>query len=198
MTAHPSTFDTTFPHNWQVEILSGPTQTVPSQLYVYPRAIEEVELGALHILLWPKPETAPVMAIFALGFAEPTLPHGIWACPNPRQICAIAGGYAYIVETDRPEQWMQIPYRPVTQVHAVREQGLLLFTSFYTVWALGAAGQAWETARLSWEGIRVTAIEGQQLHGFGWDMETDTEVPFSVDLATGNHTGGAGPNHSMR
>lgn len=195
MTAHPCTLDTTFPHDWQVEILSKPTQTVPSQLYVYPRVVEEVELGALHVLLWLQPAIAPAMAIFALGFADTSLPHGIWSCPNPRQICAIAGGYAYIVEADRPEQWMQIPYRPVTSVHAVREQGLLLFTSFYSVWALGADGKAWETSRLSWEGIRVTAIDGQRLHGFGWDMETDTEVPFAVDLATGNHTGGARPNN---
>ena len=193
MTAHSSTFDTPFPHDWRVEILTQPSKVVPTQLFVYPRKIDEVELGALHILLWPQQEIAPVMAIFALGFADTALPHGIWSCPNPRQICAIAGGYAYVVETDHPEQWMQIPYRPVTAVYAVREHGLLLFTSFHTVWALGAAGQAWETARLSWEGIRVTAIEGQQLHGFGWDMETDTEVPFIVDLATGNHTGGAGP-----
>ncbi|MEO6965515.1 MAG: hypothetical protein ABI076_06400, partial [Acidobacteriaceae bacterium] len=66
MTAHPSTFDTTFPHEWRVEILTQPSKVVPTQLFVYPRKIDEVELGALHILLWPQQEIAPVMAIFAL------------------------------------------------------------------------------------------------------------------------------------
>jgi hypothetical protein len=196
MTSHSCTLDTTFPHDWRVEILTEPSKIVPTQLFVYPKKVEEVELGALHILLWPRPDTTPAMAIFALGFADTSLPHGIWSCPNPQQICAVAGGYAYIVETDRPDQWMQIPYRPVTSVHAVHERGLLLFASFHTIWALSATGQVWETARLSWEGIRITAVKDQQLHGFGWDMETDTEIPFIVDLATGNHTGGAGPNIS--
>jgi hypothetical protein len=107
-------------------------------------------------------------------------------------MCAIAGGYAYIVDVDSPQQWIQIPYRPVTWVSSAPEPNLLLFASFHRLWALGAKGKAWETDRLSWEGLRVTGIEGQQLRGFGWDLDTDTEVPFSVDLATGQHVGGIG------
>ncbi len=194
MTARVCTLETTFSHNWQVEILERPPLIAPARHYVYPQAVEEVERGALQILLRSRLESAPVMATFALGFADPSLPHGIWSCPNSRQVCAIAGGYAYVVDADHPEEWMQIPYRPVTWVHPVREQGLLLFASFHTLWALGATGQAWETSRLSWEGLRVTEIEGGQLRGFGWDLDRDAEVPFTVDLATGQHSGGAGPN----
>ncbi len=131
------------------------------------------------------------MATFALGFADPSLPHGVWSCPNPRQVCALAGGYAYVVDIDQPEKWMQIPYRPVTWVNVAPEQKLLLFASFHRLWALGVEGKAWETGRLSWEGLRVSGTDGQRLHGFGWDLETDSEVPFTVDLATGQHTGGA-------
>jgi hypothetical protein len=49
----------------------------------------------------------------------------------------------------------------------------------------------WETARLTWEGLTLTDIRDNQLHGLGWDMRTDRELPFAVDLATGQHTGGA-------
>jgi hypothetical protein len=192
-TAKSYTRDTTFPHDWQVEILEGAPLIAPTRQYVYPQAVEEVERGALQILLRSRLGDAPVMATFALGFAEPSLPNGIWSCPNPRQVCAIAGGYAYVVDVDRPDQWLQIPYRPVTWVYAVREQGLLLFASFHAVWALGIAGKAWETGRLSWEGLRVTGINGRQLQGFGWDLDSDAEVPFTVDLTTGQHVGGAGP-----
>jgi hypothetical protein len=131
------------------------------------------------------------MMTFALGFAEPTLPHGLWSCPNPAQLCAVAGGYAYIVQADEPAKWIQVPYRPVVSVHPIAEQNLLIFTSFYQLWALGPEGHAWETARLSWEGLRVTEIAGHNLHGFGWDLQTDREVPFTVDLTTGAHSGGA-------
>ena len=31
------------------------------------------------------------------------------------------------------------------------------------------------------------------LHGFGWDVVSDKEVAFEVDLKSGKHTGGASP-----
>lgn len=179
-----------FPHDWQVEILESPPLIAPIQHYVYPQAVEEVERGALQIYFRPQEGTEAVLATFALGFADPTLPHGVWSCPNPRQICAIAGGYAYILDVERPEQWMQIPYRPVTWVGSASDQNLLLFAGFHRLWALGTKGKAWETDRLSWEGLRMTGIESHQLHGFGWDLTSDMEVPFTVDLATGRHAGG--------
>ena len=186
---HP---DTAFPHDWQVEILEVPPLIAPTKHYIYPQAVEEVERGALQIYFRPQPEAETAMATFALGFADPLLPHGVWSCPNPREMCAIAGGYAYVVDIDLPDRWMQLPYRPVTWVAAAPEPKLLLFASFHCIWALGAEGKAWETGRLSWEGLRVTGVHGRQLQGFGWDLETDLEVPFTVDMATGNHTGGAG------
>ena len=184
--------DITFPHDWQVEFLKTPPLIAPPRHYIYPQAVEEVERGALQIYFRSRPEEEYAMATFALGFADPSLPHGVWSCPNRRQMCAIAGGYAYVVEVDQPEKWIQIPYRPVTWVGAAPEHKLLLFASFHRLWALGVEGKTWETGRLSWEGLRLTGNEGRQLHGFGWDMETDSEVPFAVDLTTGQHTGGAG------
>ncbi|MGB8479864.1 MAG: hypothetical protein WCE63_13690 [Acidobacteriaceae bacterium] len=184
--------ETTFPHDWQVEILEAAPLIAPTRHYIYPQAVEEVERGALQIYFRSRPEAETAMATFALGFAEPSLPHGVWSCPNPRQMCAIAGGYAYLVDVNRPDEWMQIPYRPVTWVDAAPEYKLLLFASFHRLWALGMEGKSWETSRLSWEGLRVTGIVGGQLQGFGWDLATDVEVPFTVDLTTGRHSGGAG------
>ncbi|MEO6830030.1 MAG: hypothetical protein ABI164_09470 [Acidobacteriaceae bacterium] len=194
MAARPSTFDESFPHLWQAEILDRPPLISPARQYVYPQAVEEVERGALQLLLRKEPGATAVMMTFALGFADPSLPYGLWSCPNPQQLCAAAGGYVYIVEADRPEQWMQVPYRPVVSVHSAMEPNLLLFTGFHSVWALGAGGRAWETGRLSWEGLRVTEITAHELRGFGWDLMTDTEVAFTVNLANGSHTGGAGPD----
>ncbi|HUZ04912.1 MAG TPA: hypothetical protein VMU62_06125, partial [Acidobacteriaceae bacterium] len=140
------------------------------------------------------PDAAPFLATFALGFAEPSVPHGIWSCPNPNQLCAVAGGYAYIIDITQPEVWQQIPYRPVTTLYVAAEQRLLLFSGFHSLFALGENGRAWETSRLSWEGLRITGLEADTLSGFGWDLMTDTEVLFTVDLLTGGHTGGAAPN----
>lgn len=184
--------DTNFPHDWQAEILEASLLIAPTRHYIYPQAVEEVERGALQVYFRSGPRAETAMATFALGFADPSLPHGVWSCPNPIQMCAIAGGYAYVVDVDHPQEWIQIPFRPVTWVDAAPEHKLLLFASFHRLWALGVEGKAWETGRLSWEGLRVTGIDRRQLHGFGWDLETDSEVPFAVDLTTGDHTGGAG------
>ena len=175
---HP---DTTFPHDWQVEILEAPPLIAPTRHYVYPQAVEEVERGALQIYLRSRPEAEFAMATFALGFADPSLPHGVWSCPNPRQICAIAGGYAYLVDADRPEKWMQIPYRPVTWVDAAPEQSCCCLPAFIG-FGLWERRERLGNGSLIWEGLRVTGIDGRHLHGFGWDMETDSEVPFTVDL----------------
>jgi len=48
----------------------------------------------------------------------------------------------------------------------------------------------WESARLSWEGIQITGIDGDVLHGTGWSLMTDQEVAFSLNLRTGQHQGG--------
>ena len=76
------------------------------------------------------------------------------------------------------------------EVLALSRHGLLVFVGFHAMVAWGAEGLAWQTARLSWEGIRITGVEGGELRGFGWEMATDKEVEFAVDLRTGAHSGG--------
>lgn len=196
MSVRTVTQDNSFPHAWQVEILDKAPLIAPPRQYVYPRAVEEVERGALQILLREKTGAPAVLATFALGFADTALPHGIWSCPNPLELCAAAGGYVYLLQANDPGAWNQVPYRPVTSIHPAPEPNLLIFSSFHRLWALGREGCAWETAPLSWEGLRVTSIEGGELHGFGWDIQSDREVPFTVDLQTGKHRGGAGPSVS--
>jgi hypothetical protein len=80
-------------------------------------------------------------------------------------------------------------------VLVLAEHGLLIFVGFHAMVAWGREGLAWQTARLSWEGIRVTGVRADEngtavLHGFGWNLTTDKEVEFAVDLRTGTHTGG--------
>jgi hypothetical protein len=39
--------------------------------------------------------------------------------------------------------------------------------------------------------VRITAVRGATLVGLGWEMRTDRELEFEVDLQTGEHKGGA-------
>jgi hypothetical protein len=181
--------DSTFAHDWEAQLLASRPLILPGRQFVYPVQVEEVEHGALEIMIRPA-GSAPFLATCALGFAGSAVPTGVWACPDAAWICAVAGGYAYLIDTRDPARWEQVVYRPVTAVTVVAEQDLLLFSSFHSLLAWGREGKAWQTGRLSWDGIRITSIQGETLLGFGWDMKTDQELSFEVDLKTGKHSGG--------
>jgi hypothetical protein len=185
-----------FSQNWSVQILKTPPLIAPARQFIYPRQIagEEDALarGALQLMVRPA-SGGTFLATCALGFTDPTMPTGVFACPNASEMCAVAGGYAYVVDTEQPERFTHIALKPVAQVRELVPQGLLLFIGFHSIVAWGHDGLAWQSARLSWEGVRITGIEGTTLHGFGWNLMTDKEVAFSLDLLTGQHWDGGFP-----
>jgi hypothetical protein len=183
-----------FAREWRAEVLTRPPLIAPVRQFVYPRQVagEEDTLARGALLVMVRPASGgEFLATCVRGFADAKMPTGVFGCPNPREMCAVAGGYAYVVDTAAPETCVQIPLRPVVEVRELVEHRLLVFVGFQSIVAWGRDGLAWETARLSWEGVRLAGVEGDELRGFGWDLQTDKEVEFVVDLRTGKHTGGA-------
>jgi hypothetical protein len=182
-----------FSRNWSAEILKAPPLIAPARQFVYPRQIagEEDALarGALQLMVRPA-AGGNFLATCALGFTDPAMPTGVFACPSPSEMCAVAGGYAYIIDTAQPEHCTHIGLKPVIEVKTLAAQKLLLFVGFHSIVAWGLNGLAWESARLSWEGVRIANVEGNLLRGTGWNLTTDREVAFSLDLLTGQHQGG--------
>ncbi|WP_348262336.1 hypothetical protein P8935_21380 [Telmatobacter sp. DSM 110680] len=179
--------DLCFPHQWQAQILPRRPVILPRRHFVYPKEVEEIERGALEVLIRPDGTNGEsFLATCAVGFLDPAVPTGIWSAPNPREICTVSGGYAYIIDTGAPERFSMVPYRPVLQVYAVVEHDLLLFVEHRAILAWGAQGEAWQTPKLSDEGVTITSIEGAFLHGMGWHMMADKEKPFTLDLRSGS------------
>jgi hypothetical protein len=185
-----------FSQSWKVEILKTPPLIAPARQFIYPQQIagEEDALarGALQLMVRPA-EGGVFLATCALGFTDPTMPTGVFACPNSQEMCAVAGGYAYVIDTSRPERCTHIALKPVVEVRSPVAQKLLLFVGFHSIVGWGRNGLAWESARLSSEGVHITGIDGDMLHGTGWNLMTDREVAFSLDLLTGEHQGGGFP-----
>jgi hypothetical protein len=178
--------DLSFPHRWRPEVLSARPLILPPRHFVYPQSAEEVERGALEVLIQPQASgTQPFLATCALGFRDPAAPTGLWSTPNPEEICAVAGGYAYLIDTTAPERFTMIPYRPVLEIRPLVNEGLLLFVGHHSILAWGCNGNAWESEKLSHEGVMITGIDGSVLRGTGWDMNTDCESPFALDLRRG-------------
>jgi hypothetical protein len=186
-------FDFTFPHNYEVKLLDAAPPVHPvEKLYHYPVELEEGDRAGIYlrvVLRAGKPWTG----FFALGFESGQVVNAVCSCPDPDSLCAIAGGYAYAVKTNDPTQWFRIEQRPVVDLRALPQHGLLIFTGFSSISALDRHGLQWTTERLSWEGVTIIEIAGDKLRGLGWDAMADKEVPFDVDLLTGKHTGGARP-----
>jgi len=207
--------DLSFPHRWQAEILAARPLILPPRHFVYPRDAEEVERGALEVLIRPLPiavlkghdfsraETAlhhsralapegcstdPFLATCALGFRDPAVPTGLWSTPEPEKLCAVSGGYAYIIDTSNPDRFTMIPHRPVLAVRSLPSHELLLFVAHHAILAWGPNGQAWQSPKLSDEGVKITAIANGELLGLGWDMMSDKEIPFALDLGTGQRS----------
>ena len=203
--------DNSFPHRWEAEVLAARPVILPARHFVYPRQAEEVERGALEVLI--RPETSdtgapglafetwetkpphfaqPFLATCAVGFRDPVVPTGIWSAPKPEEICAVSGGYAYIIDTTDPERFVMIPYRPVLHVRPAAAEGLLLFVGNRSILAWGRDGQAWESEKLSDEGVTIMSIEAGILRGLGWEMRTDKETPFALEMRTGLRLPSAG------
>jgi hypothetical protein len=185
LTAPVPIADLRFPHRWRAEVLTARPLILPARHHVYPRDADEVERGALEVLIRPDGEEQPFLATCALGFRDPAVPTGLCSCPKPEEICAVAGGYAYLIDTAAPERFTMIPYRPVLAVLPVLEAGLLLFVGHRSVLAWGREGQAWESEKLSDEGVTIRGIENGVLRGAGWEMRTDKETAFALDLESG-------------
>lgn len=185
--------DESFAHNWRAEVLARRPLILPARHFTYPGEAEEVERGALEVLVRPAaveggeslPAATDFLATCALGFRDPAVPTGLWSAPHPDWLCAVSGGYAYLIDTVRPTEFAMIELRPVMRVLPAPEQELLLFVGHTEILGWGRTGEAWHARRLSDEGIHVERIEAGVLHGRGWQMRTDREVSFALKLMTG-------------
>ena len=181
-----------FARRWTAETLKAPPLIAPARQYVWPLRVagEEDALARGALLLMVRAGGGQYLVTCALGFRDPSMPTGVFGCPNEDEICAVAGGYAYVANSLHPEQCTLVALKPVVAVHSAVAAGLLLFVGFHKILAWGKDGVVWETGRLSWEGVTVTSVDEREARGLGWDLRGDLEVEFVVELATGAHTGG--------
>jgi len=182
-----------FPATWTAKILPGAPMIAPATQYTWPRFVpgEEDAMARGAMFLDVKPASGPnFLATCALGFADPSMPSGLWSCPDAHHLLAVSGGYAYLADVRQPRLREHLPLKPVTAVKSFPEQGLLVLAGFHHALALDANGTRWTSGRLTWEGLTLGDIVNGQLTGTGWDMMADKDVPFAINLASGQHTGG--------
>jgi hypothetical protein len=196
-------FDWSFSHDYEVEEseyapvapdslieLGGPT---PKPRF-FPANIEnELERLTTVVLKITPANGNPWLGVFACGFDSPFVVDAVFSTPDPEKLCIVAGGYSYIFEAGNPRMWDRLPVVPVVHAHSVPESDMLVFGDFTRLAAYGSAGLLWVSERLTWDGIKISGIADGVVRGFGWDATTGRDLEFAVNLATGEHTGGASP-----
>jgi hypothetical protein len=176
---------------WQARVLAGPPLIAPARQIVLPQAVPGEEDALARGALWleVKPATGGTfLAQCALGFAGAGVATGVWPTPHPDVLLAVAGGYGYRIDTAAPELSRLLPLRPVVSVHPAADA--LVLCGFHALYIL-EANDEWESPRLSWEGVAITSVADDEVHGTGWHMRTDREIPFTLNLRTRELSGGA-------
>ncbi|MEJ2815830.1 hypothetical protein [Caulobacter sp. CCG-8] len=106
-------------------------------------------------------------------------------------VLLVAGGDVYVV--DARERRVVRAFPEVSDVRFEADLGVFLIADDLAVTALGPAGVAWRSRRVSWDGITDLERRGMSLHGLAVDIHDQPPVPFIIDLQSGHASGGSYP-----
>ena len=88
---------------------------------------------------------------------------------------------------NNPPESEQVVLDPVMHIYPAPDAGLLVLAGFTHLAAYGSNGVAWQTRRVSWDGIESVRLnEDGQLVGLAWDAPKGKFVEFEVELLTGH------------
>ena len=71
---------------------------------------------------------------------------------------------------------------PIVGVHAIADEGVLVFHDHLRFVAYGQNGLAWKSARVSWDGIRNVRIDGRRIRAEVWNAPTDAFIETELEL----------------
>jgi hypothetical protein len=184
----------TFDAEYEVEPLEElPPATALARFY-FPNASASGGRDGVLVKVVPRArEASPWIGVFAFGVLSPRGLTGLFTCPNPKQLLVVARGAGYLVAVDDPVVHQIVKAAPVLGVYPVSARQLLVLSDYLHLVAYSSHGVAWETERLSWDGLEVEEVTEEQIRGQGWSSPDDRHVAFTVDLRDGLHQGGASP-----
>ncbi len=109
--------------------------------------------------------------------------------PDGSSVVVVAGGECYIFDIEN--QKLKDNFGgDFSLVIPVPEKNILILGSCIDFEAVGTSGRIWQSRRISLDGIRNLKLVGDTLTGEAWSFE-DIWIPFSLDVNTGKHKGGA-------
>lgn len=114
----------------------------------------------------------------------------VLASRRDTNVTVIAGGLAYVVE---PVSRSCIRTFGGQIEHAFDLGDCTVFSNGLWLEATDGERLLWRTQRLSWDGMMEVRVDGERIVGNAYDPLTDAWTPFSIDVATGEASGGSYP-----
>lgn len=134
------------------------------------------------------------IGVFAFGDFDGAGFTGISTMPDPHRLCIVTKGVAYMADARSPGSCEELAFGPVNDLRVARKQRLLVFAGLTGFVAFGSLGIAWSSGRIGWDDLIVTGMDEDHLYGTCYDLRDDSRCSFTVDLATGAHSGGSFPS----
>lgn len=180
-----------FPTNYHYEILHEMPQPLTIKHYYFPGAVTTGGKDGLLLLI--KPDGAePWIGTFADGSHGAKFQNGVYTTPDPDRLCVVSYGKGYIVSARDPQKIETVNLIPILDVRPVTRKGLLIFADYIQLLAYDKTGICWRTKRIAWDDLSINEITDDQIHGEYRDYRSEKSEKFTVDLTTGEVSGGAG------
>ncbi len=157
--------------------------------YYYPGASTQGGKDGLIVRVTPK-NGEPWLGVFAPGTLAPNGVNGIFAMPDGLGICVVSNGRGYIVRYGDPLTCVELPLQPITDIRVVPEKGLIVFADLTRLVAYSGEGVKWETGRLAFDGFDIVELSNGRIVGKYYDIRSEADEVFEVDLDSGNVKGG--------
>jgi hypothetical protein len=180
--------DFAFPHEYEVnEVGDYPGDgKFGSPVFFYPVPENRIRNGASWLRIKAR-GSEPWIGAFAFGDTSPSALSRVVSTPDPRRLCVISNGAAYVVSVDEPHVWDEIYIFPVLDARPVVSHGLLLLSDFTHIAAYGVAALAWKSPRVCWDDLKIANVTPDTVEGAGYDPTNSLSpaMRFVVDLKTG-------------
>ena len=179
-------FDLVLPHSYEIEELSElpGTGTFDVPVLYFPRPKNRPEHDGLWLKVWDASGSSWI-GVFAFGYSSPPAFSRVMSSPDQKRACIISRGAAYVVKTDEPETWEQVPIVPVLDARLIPEHQLIVFADFTRLAAYGSSGLAWRSPRVCWDELKILDVTPDTIEGTGYDLANLGVSRFAVDARTG-------------
>lgn len=128
--------------------------------------------------------------VFAFGMNGELLTRAVIPLPDGDLVLVVSDGDGYIVRESVPGEFQKVRAVPVRSVHVVESQGLVILADDTSLVAYGQAGLVWKTDRIAWHELRVENVCDLEIECMTFDIRSDEDIRFTVDVETGVCHGG--------